>query len=319
MNLVVAEGVLLDQILGLTFEIWNEGLTRRAYGLWNAAQMRTPWGRQHLQRFALVDDAGQLLATAKRYRHGVRLDGRVGWMAGIGAVYTPPLTRGKGYASRLIERLVDIEQGEGALCAGLFSEIGTDFYSRLGFVAIPLDEVTVHVKRKDGAPAILVRAGSERDLPSIAAMHDVRSSGAHFSLNRDASMLQYAISKKRLLAGLGPEGLRQVEFVVAEEGASAVAYAVLQENANGWTLEEAGDRDPAGARLGAMLQVLVAREPSAPMPLIRAWWPPAFPVPPQLSLADRSAARDVFMIRPLADVPMPTNAADVFYWHSDHF
>ena len=127
------------------------------------------------------------------------------------------------------------------------------------------------------------------------------------------------ISKKRLLAGLGPEGLRQVEFVVAEEGASAVAYAVLHENVNGWTLEEAGDRDPAGARLGAMLQVLVAREPSAPTPLIRAWWPAAFPVPPQLSLADRSAARDVFMVRPLADVPMPTNAVDVFYWHSDHF
>ena len=51
------------------------------------------------------------------------------------------------------------------------------------------------------------------------------------------------------------------EFFVAEEGASAVAYVVLNVNANGWTLEEAGDRDPAGARLGAMLQVLLAREP----------------------------------------------------------
>ena len=61
---------------------------------------------------------------------------------------------------------------------------------------------------------------------------------------------------------LGPTGLRQVEFFVAEEGGSAVAYVILSENANGWTLEEAGDRDPAGARLGAMLQVLVAREPS---------------------------------------------------------
>ena len=42
------------------------------------------------------------------------------------------------------------------------------------------------------------------------------------------------------------------------------------------------DRDPAGARLGALLQVLVAREPSRGMPLIRAWWPRAFPVPPQV-------------------------------------
>jgi GNAT superfamily N-acetyltransferase len=319
MKVVVADGSLLDQILGLTFPIWNEGLTERSYAQWNAAQLRTPWGRKHLQRFALVDEDGQLLATAKRYRHRVSVDGRTGWMAGIGAVFTPPLRRGKGYASQLVERLVEMERGEGALLAGLFSEIGTAFYERLGFSAVPIDEVTVNVRRRDGTPAMLVRAGDERDLPALEAMHQVRSSGVSFTLFRDRSMIQYALSKKRLLAGLGPDRLRQVEFVVAEEGASAVAYVVLHENANGWTLEEAGDRDPAAARLGAILQALVAREPAAPTPLIRAWWPSAFPVPPQISLTGISAARDVFMVRPLADVPMPQKAEDVFYWHSDYF
>src|SRR5918993_4923309 len=123
-------------------------------------------------------------------------------------------------------------------------------------------------------------------------MHAVRAASVRFALRRDASLIHYALSKKRLLAGLGPSGLRQVEFFVAEEGASAVAYIVLSENANGWTLEEAGDRDPAGARLGAMLQVLLAREPSKPAPLIRAWWPRSMPVPPQIELTDRIDARD---------------------------
>jgi GNAT superfamily N-acetyltransferase len=319
MDVVVAQGALLNEIIGLTFEIWHEGLTARAYSQWNAAQLRTPWGRTHLQRLALVDDNGRLLATAKRYRYRVRLDGRAGWMAGIGAVFTPPFQRGNGYASELIERLVERERRDGALLAGLFSEIDPAFYARLGFTAIPIDEVTVRVERREGAPAMLVRAGDERDLPAIEAMHQVRSSAVRFALDRDRSMIQYALAKKRLLAGLGPVGLRQVEFVVAEEGASAVAYGVLHENANGWTLEEAGDRDPSGARLGAMLQVLVAREPSAPTPLIRAWWPPAFPVPPQITLTGTSAACDVFMVRPLADVSMPEKGEDVFYWHSDHF
>jgi GNAT superfamily N-acetyltransferase len=319
MKVVVAEGPLLDQIVSLTFDIWNEGLSRRGYAQWNAAQLRTPWGRTHLHRLALLDDDGRLLATAKRYRFRVRLDGRVGWMAGIGAVFTPPLQRGKGYASRLIERLLEMERDEGALLAGLFSEIGTPFYERLGFAAIPIDEVTVRVNRRDGAPAMLVRGGDERDLPALAAMNDSRLAGVRFALERDRSLIHYALSKKRLLAGLGPDGLRQVEFVVAEEGASAVAYALLHENANGWTLEEAGDRDPSGARLGALLQVLVAREPSAPTPLIRTWWPSSFPVPPQITLADRSASRDVFMIRPLAEIPMPAKTEDVFYWHSDYF
>ena len=319
MDVVVAEGPLLDQILSLTHQIWSEGLTQRAYAQWNTAQLRTPWGRQHLQRFALVDDGGRLLATAKRYRYRAHLDGRAGWMAGIGAVFTPHLQRGNGYASQLIERLLDVERRDGVLFASLFSEIGTTYYERLGFVAVPLDEVTVRVERRDGAPAMLVRAGDDRDLAAVEAMHKVRSSDVRFTLNRDRSMIHYALAKKRLLAGLGPLGLRQVEFVVAEEGATAVAYALLHENAKGWTIEEAGDRDPAGARLGAMLQVLVAREPSVPLPLIRAWWPSAFPVPPQLTLTDRSPARDVFMVRPLADVAMPEKAEDVFYWHSDYF
>ena len=244
MNVVVAGGSLLDEIVGLTFEIWNEGLTARAYSQWNAAQLRTPWGRANLHRLALVDDAGGLLATAKRYRFRVRLDGRTGWMSGIGAVFTPPTQRGRGYASQLVERLLEMERRDGSLLAGLFSEIDPAFYQRLGFASVPIDEVTVRVERRDGAPAILVRAGDERDLPALEAMDRVRSSGARFALDRDRSMIQYAVAKKRLLAGLGPVGLRQVEFVVAEEGASAVAYALLHENANGWTLEEAGDRDP---------------------------------------------------------------------------
>ena len=319
MPLVIAEGALLERILDLTFPIWNEGLSRQAYGQWNIAQTRTPWGREHLHRFALLDDDGELLATAKRYRHDIRLDGREGWMAGFGAVFTPPAARGRGAASRLLEMLMERSREEGALLAALFSEIGPAFYTRLGFRAVPLDEVTVNATRQGGSPAMLVRAGVDRDLADIAAMDAVRSAGVRFSLRRGPSLLAYALSKKRLLAGLGPPDLRQVEFFVAEEGASAVAYIVLSENANGWTLEEAGDRDPAGARLGGMLQVLLAREPAHRTPLIRAWWPRARPVPPQLQLSDRGDARDIFMVRPLADVPMPATADDVFYCRSDYF
>ena len=294
-------------------------MSRPAYGQWNRAQLRTPWARQHLQRFASLDDRGHVVATAKQYRFDVRVGGRDGWMCGIGAVFTPPEHRGKGHASTFVEGLVSRAQHDGALLASLFSEIGAAFYERLGFTGVPLDEVTITVAQKGGAPAMLVRAGEERDLDAVAAMHAIRSAPAPFALRRDRSVVHYALSKKRLLAGLGPPGLRQLEFFVAEEGASAVAYVVLNVNANGWTLEEAGDRDPAGARLGAMLQVLLAREPSHRMPLIRAWWPRACSVPPQIQLVDRSAPKDLLMVRPLRDVAMPKTADDVFYWHADHF
>jgi hypothetical protein len=150
-------------------------------------------------------------------------------------------------------------------------------------------------------------------------MHEIRSAPARFALRRDPTQILYALTKKRLQAGLGPPGLRHTEFFVAEEGASAVAYVVITVSAGGWTLEEAGDRDPAAARLGAMLQVLIAREPSLGAPLCRAWWPHRFPVPPQLRITERVPARDLFMIRPLTDLPMPERNEDVFYWRGDYF
>ena len=54
MKLVVAEGKLLEEIIEATFPLWNEGLTRSAYGQWNAAQMRTEWGAENLHRFAIM-------------------------------------------------------------------------------------------------------------------------------------------------------------------------------------------------------------------------------------------------------------------------
>ena len=319
MHIVAAEGALLQQIIDLTCPVWHEGLTPAAYAQWNAAQLRLPWGRTRLTRLALVDDDGALLASLKRYRYDVRIDGRDGTMCGIGAVFTPPARRGRGHASALIQGVLDDERRAGALLAVLFSEIGTAYYERLGFTAVPLDEVTLNVKRKDGSPAMLVRAGGEADIPALAGLHTVRSASARIALRRDASMIAFALAKKRMFAGLSAPGHRQLEFFVAEEGASAVAYVVLSQNQHGWTLEEAGDRDPAAARLGGMLQVLVAREPSKPLPIIRTWWPRAFAVPPQIELAGRTDARDVMMVRALADIDLPTGPDDVFYWRSDYF
>jgi GNAT superfamily N-acetyltransferase len=318
-RLVIADGPLLDRILDYTYPIWSEGLAPAGYKGWNAAQLRTPWGRERLHRFALVDDEDRLLASAKRYRFDARLDGGDVRMSGIGAVFTPPDLRGRGFASEIVEQLVERERQQGMAMASLFSEIGEAFYKRLGFNVVPLDEVTINVTRKGGAPAMLVRAGDERDLPALAAMHEVRAAPARFALRRDPSLIQYSLSKRRLQAGFGPPGLRQTEFFVAEEGASAVAYVVITVTKGGWTLEEAGDRDPAGARLGAMLQVLLARDPSHQPALIRAWWPHAFPVPPQIQLTDRIPARDLFMIRPLVDLPMPQRNEEVFYWRGDYF
>src|SRR5688572_27449457 len=94
MNLVAAEGLVLEQILDLTHPLWADGLTRENYARYNQAQMRTPWGKERLRRYALVADDGRLLTSAKRYDLTVRLDGRDVEAVGFGAVFTPEDERG---------------------------------------------------------------------------------------------------------------------------------------------------------------------------------------------------------------------------------
>ena len=70
-----------------------------------------------------------------------------------------------------------------------------------------------------------------------------------------------------------------------------------------------------------MLQVLIARDPSAVRPRIRAWLPAGFR-PPQLRIGSEQQAPQIFMVRPLAGVASAATtlrAEDVFYWRSDAF
>ena len=321
-NLVEADGPILDRILDDTHGIWNDGLTRHAYGRFYAAQVATPWGKAHLRRLALVD-GGQLLASAKLYRFDAVLDRQPIQVAGIGAVFTPPDSRGRGAARDLLERLLERAAADGADVALLFSEIGPDYYARLGFAAIPTSHLKLRVTESTryGAPMTMVRGGDDRDLKDIVSMGATRAEPYRFHLIRDRDLVHFTIAKKRLLAGLSPLGARSLHFFIAEEGASAAAYIVISVQGNEWTIEEAGDRDPSGARLGAILQALIAREPAEKRPSIKAWLPDGF-LPPQVTIIGETPSPDVMMIKPLSDRARgfrPLDRGGVCYWRGDAF
>jgi predicted N-acetyltransferase YhbS len=321
-SLVPVEGSFLDQILDATYDTWHEGLSRPAYARYYAAQCRTPWGRAHLDRVALVE-AGAVLASAKRYRLDAMLDGEPLRVIGIGAVFTQPAHRGRGAARELVERLLETATADGADLALLFSEIDPEYYARLGFTAIDAHDVELRVTEstRHGAPMTMVRGGDDRDLADIVAMSAARAAPYRFHLARDRDLAHYAIAKRRLLAGLGPPGALEVQFFIAEEGASAVAYAVISRRQDRWTIEECGDRDPAGARLGALLQVLIARDPAEQRPVIGASLPDGF-VPPQVSVIARRKSTDVMMVRALSGKAAAAAALrepEIVYWRSDRF
>jgi predicted N-acetyltransferase YhbS len=325
MAIVRATGALLDEIFDHTYPLWGDGLSRHAYAQWNHAQERTEWGRRHLMRVALVEN-GRLLATAKRYDLRLTLDGRVTPAVGIGAVFTPVALRGRGHARAIIESLMESARADGAELSLLFSEIGPEYYERMGFTVVPVETVDIQVATKPGAPAILVRTGEDDDARHVAALYAQRASGFRLALVSDDDQVRYMLTKKRLFAGLDPGARRSVEYFVSEEGRRAVAFVLLQitrgigGRADAWSLEACGDADPSGARIGAILQVLLARSPAVMPPVIQGWWPLSMR-PPQLSVVGRAPAGEVMMIKPIVGgMPVPPlSAGDVIFWHGDAF
>ena len=314
-----AEGAMLDRVLDAACRISRGVLDPRSYGKFHEARMKTSWGSRHQQRFALVE-GDDILASAERYDLSGVLDGRPVRVCGIGSVVTEPSQRGHGHPRRLVEELVHDAEREGAEVALLFPPVDVDEDVRRGFQPMSLTDLSLVVTEssRHGAPMATVRGGEERDLAAIVAMGRVRAEPFRFHLERDVDFLQYVITTRRLLAGLGPPHARTLQFFIAEEGITAAAYVVISVVGETWTVEEGGDRDPSGARVGALLQALIAREPGEQRPTIRAWLPPRF-LPPQLAIASAAPSMDTIWIRPLGAPTMglSRSADDVLYWRND--
>jgi predicted N-acetyltransferase YhbS len=322
LKVVAAVGGLLEQILDETFPVWGEGLARDAYGKYNRAQAETPWGAANLRRVALVDDGGRLLASAKRYNLEAVLDGERVKVLGLGAVFTPQAHRGHGYGAELLRLMMDAAAAEGFGLALLFSEIAPSYYEHLGFRLVPTNQVSLSIRpgKRPGPLAISMRSGDRGDIASIVEMNTSARDGYRFALVRDRDYVGFAIAKKRLLAASGAPDRRRVEFFVVEEGGRAAAYVVLLEVGAFAMLTECGDRDPSGARVGAMLQTILARD-AASLAHLRAWLPPDF-VPPQVEVVAHEVPTVSMMMRPLGRQVWPApplEPRDILWWHADAF
>jgi hypothetical protein len=316
---VRAEGPILERVLDATYPASHQGLSRRAFTTADAAHRKTAWAPDHLRRYALVEGA-DVLASAQRYELSGVFARQALRICGIGGVCSDPVHGNTDHARVLVEHLVDDARRNAADIAIVFASPGSTLSALDGFEVIPTQDVelTVAESPRYGAPMTLVRGGEDRDLAAIVAMGEVRAARFSFHLDRSIDLVKYAVTRKRLLAGLASSGARQLLFVIAEEGITAAAYAVISSVDGSWTIEECGDRDPSGARVGAILQALIAREPVERRPAIKGWLPPGF-VPPQVTIVSTRPSVEILLARPLASTVdrLGLSCDDVLYWRSD--
>lgn len=321
-TVVPAEGPLLQRLVAATPQALYRGLNRKALVTFDAAQAKTTWALHHQRRFALVE-GDQVLAGAARYDLAGMLDQQPLRICALGSVFGVPDPAGAAdHAVALVDQLLKDATRDGADLALMFRMPETAGPRPQGFEVVPLfdAELTVAESSRHGAPMTLVRGGEDRDVAAIAAMGRARAARFRFHLDRDVDLVRYTLTRSRLFAGLRSAGSAQLIFVIAEEGITAAAYVVISVSAGTWTIEECGDRDASGARVGALLQALIAREPVESRPVIRGWLPPGF-VPPQVTISSLEPAGQVLLARVLsARVPRLTlSSADVLYWRNDMF
>jgi hypothetical protein len=319
-RLVVAEGAALTRVLDVLPQSSREGLSAEAFATFERAVQKTTWAAAHRRRFALMD-GDVVLATAVRGQLDARLADRPVRICAIGSLWAGPAESADAHASALIATVLDAARDEGADLALLVASSDGGWAMPDGFEPMPATDVEVRVveSTRHGAPMTLVRGGEDRDLAAIVAMGEVRARLSRFHLVRDADFVKFALTRRRLLAGLAPAGQRALRFLIAEEGITAAAYLVLTEAAGSWTIEECGDRDAAGARVGALLQATVAREPVETRPAIRGWLPPTFS-PPQLILTPSPSPAVLFSRGLSARLARFDPAADqVLFWRNDLF
>lgn len=309
---------LLARVLDAQQRASSTTLDAAAFLKWQRAQGRTPWGQAHLTHLTLTDGPA-LYASAARFELSGWLDGRPVSVWGLGSLLSHTAGSGESDVRILLDQTLASAAAAGVGVALLFSTRGTVWPYELGFTDVTPPEVdlTFPPTRRPGAPMLSIRAGEDLDLPQLAGM-TAGPYTARFRLDRDMPFIRHTMAVKRLLAGLQTEGRERLEFFVTEEGMRAAAFVVLSVSDDGWRIEQCGDRDPTGARVGAILQALIARDPTVTAPRVHGWLPPGF-VPPQAVATPGASSDHLVLARVLDGSTPPLGPGDAVYWMADRF
>ncbi len=179
----------------LTAEIWGTSLTTEQF-LDRELRLRAhPWAAATLTTWLWKDASGATLSSCEVFLDEAKAGARTGTAATIASVFTEPKLRGQGHAAKMLEAL--IEQLKSCLAVTLFSEIGTHYYQRLGFCAVPAFD-TFFEPRTD-APAVewLQKMSSPRHASGDA--HTLR-------LSLSAERLDWHLERERIYGSVMERG-----------------------------------------------------------------------------------------------------------------
>ena len=232
--------------------IWGGGLDEGRFQLFQSRLADSPEAQD---RYRLLGwfQGDELLSAMKAYDLSGSAAGRPLRLLGIGAVFTPPELRRRGYAAAMLKAAMRDAGERGLQAAVLFSDIETAYYQRLGFHEVESKESSVDssaLPRPQGGyrPAM---AGDEEMMTKLFAAS--RPGESRFALDRDGWTLRFQLRRLRELARARAVGEPEWGIVVSQrtgDGAAMVRFGrdtvdVLEA---AWSSSAARDRLLAGLR-----------------------------------------------------------------------
>lgn len=255
-RLELAQASDIDVIYRESHALWGAGLSLEDYRAFWDDLARTGWARRHLSYRVWVDDRRRLLSSLKLYRPRVRLFGRAGRVAGIGAVFTPRAYRRRGHASALIEAVVDEARARGDLAALLFTDIGTSFYRALGFTELAAEEAWGRLPGAASPPEGVwsLRPMGPSDLETVCRAQARAARARSFAVLRDREYWRYLVERSRsFFARLDGSDLTR-RFQLATLNGAFAGYLVTVDSGDIWIIREAEAADDEPSTLAAILR-----------------------------------------------------------------
>ncbi|HVA34216.1 MAG TPA: GNAT family N-acetyltransferase [Candidatus Baltobacteraceae bacterium] len=250
------------------------------------------YGRRHYRTVGFFDDR-TLLASFKRYERAMHDGSRRLHAFGIGAVFTPPERRGRGYATAMLASALDQARIDGYDVAYLFSDVRPQFYAAIGFSELPSREISL---RADTLPSLRLEVArlEERDWPGVARCFDMRVRGGD-AFARTPLVWEWIRTRIRQQAE-HPSG-QQANLVVRHGrgvGAYVLGVRVLERDA--YAVDEFGFADERAA----LLVPALLRAAAGDLRRVVGWLPPkgARELLPRGSARKRRGA--ILMMAPLS-------------------
>ena len=232
--------------------IWGGGLSEDRFQLFQRRLADAPESRDRYRLLGWFIN-GRLTSEMKTYDLRATCGGRPLRVLGVGAVFTPPELRRRGYAAAMLRAAMDASASDGAQAAVLFSDIPVRYYERLGFHVVESRECTVDAAELPHVPAA-TRPALAGDEPLMTRLFAAAcGTSGRFALARDGWTLRFQLRRLRELARARGSG--EPEWGLVTEGRSGEGAAMLRFGRDSldvleaaWTSDAARDRVLSGLR-----------------------------------------------------------------------